>query len=194
LSINDEFSGDNFDTSPFVLRQLTQWVGNIGEVLDDETHPGVKLAVISPSEFRPYITLTTVGLSNFEFHGSNYELSICLPNWWRIEKKGSEWPVEMLKTFYRDAIGSDQSKGCVSGLMRFENRIVWSTLTPFLPLEMRSFQAGDVKITTLGLILLYDDEFILATKIGPDAFSTRLIKSKLTELYNPWRRSVCKLN
>jgi hypothetical protein len=177
-----------------VLRQLAQWVGNVSQVIEDETHPVPKLAVIEPSEFRPYTTLYTVGLSNFNCSGGNYELSICLPNWWRIDKEGFDWPVNLLKTFYRDGTGLGRKKGRVSGIIKFEDKAIWSSMTPFLPSEMRSFQANDVEITTLGLIPLYDDEVVLASKIGPDAFTRKMLKSKLTELYNPWRRSLCLPN
>jgi Suppressor of fused protein (SUFU) len=200
------------DATEYVIAHLNNYIGPIKSYLG--SLPGIQgdpadvsIAVIEPTETRPFYTICTVGMSNITMTSpegaiKHIELMMCLPSEWDFQNREQRWPVKVMRDLAYYIANEPTYLSLDHTLPNGDPPEPWSKNTemcgmlisvPVLspPEFMQGLDFKVKQIFFLSLIPLYREEMDLIVNHGADGIYDRFEKNEISELLNPRRKNLC---
>lgn len=201
--------GPVLDCTQHVESHLQNYIGPITKYLSNG--PGgtldaknIDVAIIGPTEDRPFNTICTIGTSNITMNApspklSHIELLMALPFDWDFSDPRNCWPVFWLRdlTWYiyehGTWLGMDHTipnGGPVGPGIKMSGMLI--TIPILAPVEFGLGLDFDEKcIRFMSVIPIFEEEMNFILEHGADAIYDKFERHHVSELFDPHRKNVC---
>jgi Suppressor of fused protein (SUFU) len=201
-------------SSTAIRTHVERHIGPIDRVFRDESDAAIDVLHVAPVDSRPYHTLVTTGMSEFEMPvpadkdaPRRLELMMTLRERWRLEDQLSGpasglWPVRLLQRLGRWTREHNSWLGWGHAVPNGEpaqpfaasTKLCGVILAPSLlvPVAFYELGVGNQRTAFYSAIPLYREELELHRQLGMEALLTKLLRYDINDVVEPARRNVAK--